>query len=63
MSEAEPSYERRTVDEWVRRANEGHVAITDFQRSFVWDGGRVAGYIEAIFKGEAGWPLSDTREI
>ena len=45
-------YERRTVDDWVRRASAGRVAITDFQRSFVWDGGRAAGYIEAIFRGK-----------
>ncbi len=53
MPQTEPvSYERRTVDDWVRRAEAGRVAITDFQRSFVWDGGRAAGYIEAIFRGK-----------
>lgn len=53
MSQQEQvSYERRTVDDWVRRASAGRVAITDFQRSFVWDAGRAAGYIEAILRGK-----------
>lgn len=48
----EVRYDRRSVDEWLRRASEGKVAITDFQRSYVWDSGRAAAYIEAILRGK-----------
>ena len=46
----EVRYARRNVDDWLRRAYEGRVAITDFQRSFVWDAGRAAAYVEAILR-------------
>lgn len=36
MAQQEPvRYERRTLSDWVEAARKGHVAIADFQRSFV----------------------------
>ena len=45
-------YDRRTVSEWVEAAWAGKVAITDFQRSFVWDPGKATEYIKAILMGK-----------
>ena len=44
-------YERRTLSDWVEAAWTGEVAITDFQRSFVWDSGKATDYIKAILMG------------
>ena len=48
----EISYDRRTVKKWVQKAQKGEVALTDFQRSFVWSGDKTANYIKAIFSGK-----------
>ena len=45
-------YDRRTVREWVRKAISGEVAITDFQRSFVWPSDKATNYIKAIIDGK-----------
>ena len=45
-------YERRTLSNWVEAAWNGDVAITDFQRSFVWDSGKATDYILAILMGK-----------
>ncbi len=45
-------YNRKSVSDWVEAAWAGKVAITDFQRSFVWDSGKAIKYIKAIFKGK-----------
>ena len=45
-------YDRRTVSDWVEAAWAGDVAITDFQRSFVWDSGKATDYIKAILMGK-----------
>ena len=45
-------YYPRTVDEWTRKAWAGKVTLADFQRSFVWDSGRVTGYIKSILMGK-----------
>lgn len=53
MAQQEPvRYERRTLSDWVEAARKGHVAIADFQRSFVWDSGKGADYIKAILMGK-----------
>lgn len=52
MSKDEVRYERRTVREWVRKAQCGEIAITDFQRSFVWGNDKTANYVKAIFDGK-----------
>ena len=52
MSKDEVRYERRTVREWLRKARRGEIAITDFQRSFVWGNDKTANYINAIFDGK-----------
>ena len=48
----EVQYDRRTVREWVSKATAGEVAITDFQRSFVWPSEKAANYIKAILDGK-----------
>ena len=45
-------YDRRALNDWVQSAQSGEMAITDFQRSFVWDPGRSAAYIKAILMGK-----------
>lgn len=53
MPQQEPvRYERRTLSDWVEAAWSGDVAITDFQRSFVWDSGKATDYIKAILMGK-----------
>ena len=47
----EVSYDDRTVDEWVKRARDGRMAVADFQRSFVWPVKKAARYISAILRG------------
>ena len=47
----EVNYNERTVDEWVKRARDGRVAVADFQRSFVWPAPRAARYINAVLRG------------
>ena len=47
----EVRYDSRTVDEWVKRARDGRVALADFQRSFVWPPAKAARYINAILGG------------
>jgi len=44
----EVQYNQRTVKEWVRRAMDGEIALTDFQRSHVWTNDKSAKYIKAI---------------
>ena len=48
----EMRYDRRTVRDWVHKALAGEVAITDFQRSFVWPNDKAANYIKAIIDGK-----------
>ena len=48
----EVRYDRRTVRDWVRKAFAGEIAITDFQRSFVWPNDKMANYIKAIIDGK-----------
>ncbi len=48
----EVRYDRRTVRDWVRKALAGEVAITDFQRSFVWRSDKAANYLKAIIEGK-----------
>ena len=45
-------YFPRTVEDWTRKAWAGKVTLADFQRSFVWDSGRVTGYIKSILLGK-----------
>ena len=45
---SEVQYNQRTVKEWVRRAMDGEMALTDFQRSYVWTNDKAAKYIKAI---------------
>ena len=47
----ETRYDNRTVDEWVKRARDGRVAVADFQRSFVWPAKKAGRYINAILRG------------
>lgn len=47
----EVMYNHRTVDEWVKMASAGNVALADFQRSFVWEPARAARYMKAILSG------------
>ncbi len=49
--QSEASFEQRTVDEWVKRARDGQIAVADFQRSFVWPPKKAAGYLYAILRG------------
>ena len=48
----EVRYGERTLDEWVNRAWDGKIAVTDFQRSFVWEPTRIAKYLDAILGGK-----------
>lgn len=48
----EVRYDRRTVKDWVSKALEGAIAITDFQRSFVWTSEKTAKYLKAIIQGK-----------
>ena len=48
----EMRYDCRRVRDWVRKALAGKVAITDFQRSFVWPSDKAANYIRAIIDGK-----------
>lgn len=50
--ENEVDYDDRTLKDWVRRAFAGKIAITDFQRSFVWRNDKAANYIKAIIEGK-----------
>ena len=47
----EVRYDSRTVDEWIKRARDGRVAVADFQRSFVWPAKKAARYVNAILRG------------
>lgn len=48
----EVRYGERTVDDWVTGAWRREIAVTDFQRSFVWEPARTAKYIKAILQGK-----------
>ena len=48
----EVRYGERTLDKWVDRAWDGKIAVTDFQRSFVWEPARTAKYLGAILSGK-----------
>ena len=45
-------YDRRTVGDWVRKARKGEIALTDFQRSYVWPSDKAEKYIKAIIDGK-----------
>lgn len=47
----EAEFGHRTVDEWVKGAWCGQIAVADFQRSFVWQPKKAARYIDAILRG------------
>ncbi len=49
--ESEANFGHRTVDDWVKGAWTGQLAVADFQRSFVWPPKKAARYIEAILRG------------
>ena len=48
----EVRYESRTVRDWIQAALDGTIAITDFQRSFVWRSDKAENYIKAIMEGK-----------
>ena len=47
-----PDYTDKTVKEWMDEMAKGELALTDFQRSRVWDDGRTALFLEAVLKGQ-----------
>lgn len=47
----EVRYDDRTVDDWVKRACDGRIAVADFQRSFVWPVKKAERYVSAILRG------------
>lgn len=51
-SQDELTYQQRTVRDWIERAWAGRIALTDFQRSFVWDPDRAASYVGALLTGK-----------
>lgn len=48
--QAEEKYRGRSVGNWIEHARDGHVAVADFQRSFVWPPKKAARYINAILR-------------
>ena len=46
-----PDYTDKTVKEWMDEMAEGELALTDFQRSRVWDDGRTARLSESCPEG------------
>ena len=51
-------YDRRTVKKWVQKAQKGEVALTDFQRSFVWTGRQNSELHQGHFFRKACWIVS-----
>ena len=47
-----PNYEKKTVKEWMDEMAKGELALTDFQRSRVWDDMRTARFLKAVLRGE-----------
>ena len=46
-----PDYGYQTIGEWMADMSSGTLALTDFQRSRVWDAGRIARFLKAILLG------------
>ena len=46
-----PDYDFQTVGDWMDDMSSGRLALTDFQRSRVWDPGRIARFLKAILLG------------
>ena len=45
-----PSYDTRTVEQWLARAERGRVLLPNFQRSIVWQPAKVAEYLRALLE-------------
>lgn len=43
-------YKSRNIDEWLEMANEGTLALPDFQRSWVWSPSKIQLYLKALFE-------------
>ncbi|MCY4583937.1 MAG: DUF262 domain-containing protein, partial [Chloroflexi bacterium] len=51
MHKSDPErYLHRNVDDWLKRASDGAIALPTFQRSYVWDNDRTAQYLRALFQ-------------
>ncbi len=47
-----PDYTDKTVKDWMDEMAEGELALTDFQRSRVWDDMRTARFLKAVLRGQ-----------
>ena len=45
-----PTYDSRSVQEWLAMADRGDVLLPNFQRSFVWKPQQTAAYLEALLE-------------
>ena len=43
-------YEDRSIHDWLKMADNGRIALPSFQRSYVWDNGRIIDYLMALFE-------------
>ncbi len=52
MTQPEPArYYQRSIDDWLRKAEQGDIALPTFQRSHVWKSRQsIADYISALFQ-------------
>ena len=52
MSPGNPArYEQRSVEEWLRMAEQGNLALPTFQRSYVWNNkDSITNYLKALFQ-------------
>ena len=47
-----PDYTNKTVSAWMDEMARGEIALTDFQRSRVWDDMRTARFLKAVLRGQ-----------
>ena len=45
-----PTYDSRSVKEWLTMAGRGEVVLPNFQRSFVWKPQQTAHYLKALLE-------------
>ena len=43
-------YEDRSILNWLKMADNGSIALPNFQRSYVWENQRIADYLMALFE-------------
>ena len=52
VKEMNPDYKEKTAKKWMNEMAKGELALTDFQRSRVWDDKRTTRFLKAVLQGQ-----------